>query len=76
MRASVYGTDATSTCATLCPANDFRRPSLPGLAFPLALKTKKPADLDPDLARVVDAWLTLPEAIRRSILAILKTAVG
>jgi hypothetical protein len=33
-----------------------------------------PAPLDPDLARVVDAWPHLPEPIRRAMLALIGTA--
>jgi hypothetical protein len=30
--------------------------------------------IDPDLARVVEAWATLPEPIRRAVLALLGSA--
>jgi hypothetical protein len=37
-----------------------------------------PADaaIDPDLARVVDAWQALPEPLRQAVLAIVESAVG
>jgi hypothetical protein len=31
--------------------------------------------LDPDLQRVIDAWPTVPESIRRAILALIGTAL-
>jgi hypothetical protein len=43
----------------------------------LAQESPKPspevAKIDPDLARVNDAWRALPEAIRRAILAMIET---
>jgi hypothetical protein len=39
------------------------------------LATKGP-DFRPDLAAVVDAWTTLPEAIRAGILAMVRAANG
>jgi hypothetical protein len=47
------------------------------LAHSLARETQKSAGLvalDPDLQRVLDAWPTLPEAIRRAILALVDAA--
>ena len=39
--------------------------------------TSTPAQpLDPDLARVVNAWPTLPEPIRRAIRALIESALG
>src|SRR5262245_25833574 len=40
-----------------------------------AEKSSLVAPVDPDLARLVVAWPTLPEAIRRGILAIVESAV-
>jgi hypothetical protein len=34
------------------------------------------ADLPPDLARVVDAWDELPDAIKAAIIALVETAMG
>jgi hypothetical protein len=34
-----------------------------------------PEDADPDLTAVVDAWPTLPEALKAGILAMVKAAV-
>ena len=36
----------------------------------------RPAEADPDLARVVAAWPALPEATRRAILTLAETAEG
>jgi hypothetical protein len=33
-----------------------------------------PVPIDPNLARVIDAWPTLPEPIRRAILALMEAA--
>jgi hypothetical protein len=34
----------------------------------------QPASLDPDLARVVTAWVTLPKPIRAAVLALVAAA--
>jgi hypothetical protein len=36
----------------------------------------KTADFDPDLARVVNAWPSLPEHVRAAILALVREEVG
>jgi hypothetical protein len=35
-----------------------------------------PAETDPDLARIIAAWPTLPEPIRRAMLALVESAPG
>ena len=44
-----------------------------GAAHSTALETAK-APIDPDLAQVIEAWPTLPPAIREAILAMLRAA--
>jgi hypothetical protein len=45
--------------------------------FALGLREKQnPATLDTDLQRVLDAWPTLPEALRAGILAMIRTQQG
>ena len=44
-----------------------------GAAHSTALETAK-APNDPELAQVIEAWPTLPPAIREAILAILRAA--
>jgi hypothetical protein len=34
------------------------------------------ADIDPDLARIIDAWPTLPEHIRAAVRALIDTAAA
>jgi len=36
----------------------------------------KPAHFDPDLQAIIDAWPTLPEAIRTGILAMMRAAAN
>jgi hypothetical protein len=43
------------------------------LALALALDSEKPAPVDPDLARVVEAWPDLAEPIRRAVLALVSS---
>ncbi len=47
------------------------RISTPSVSHPIPTDTCK---TDPDLAAVVDAWPTLPEAIRAGILAMVKAS--
>ena len=44
-----------------------------GAAHSTALETAK-APIDPELAQVIEAWDTLPPAIREAILAMLRAA--
>ena len=39
---------------------------------PLAHSLARKTETDPDLARIVNAWLTLPEPIRRAMLALVE----
>jgi hypothetical protein len=59
-------------------AEEIRTPrEIPGktaLPEPGGAKSGAPA-ADPDLTRILDAWPTLPEPIRRAILALIETAV-
>ena len=60
-----------------CPGNDFRKPLPVGCTDgctdrPNALPIVAP--LDPDLARVADAWGGLPDAIKAGILAMVNAA--
>ena len=41
---------------------------------PLAQTLARGANLDPDLAQVLEAWPTLPEALRAGIVAMVKAA--
>src|SRR5262249_36569839 len=61
---------------TTPPAGPAQKPFLGRSTLPEPdPSTSPPADpLDPDLARVLTAWPTLPEAIRRAILALVGTA--
>jgi hypothetical protein len=43
---------------------------------PLALQLAQETPIDPDLAAILDAWPTLPEPIRRAMLALVGTAKG
>ena len=47
----------------------------PGSAESGALNRTKP-NIDPALAAIIDAWPTLPEAIRAGILAMIRAAGG
>jgi hypothetical protein len=40
----------------------------------LAHDLQKSPEIDPDLARLIDAWPTLPDAIRVGILAMVQAA--
>ncbi len=40
---------------------------------PLAQTLARETQIDPDLARVIDAWPELPEAIRRAMLALVES---
>ena len=42
----------------------------PGAKKPLAQTFARETQIDPDLARVVEAWPQLPEAIRRAVQAL------
>ena len=42
--------------------------------IPLAHSLARESQIDPDLARLIDAWPTLPEAIRAGILALVDAA--
>jgi hypothetical protein len=42
----------------------------------LAQTLARETPIDPDLARVVLAWVDLPEAIRRAVLALVGSANG
>jgi hypothetical protein len=46
----------------------------PGVALRLAQTEATP--IDPDLQRVADTWPTLPDAIRRAVLALVGSANG
>jgi hypothetical protein len=46
------------------------------LAYSLACETQKSPKLDPDLAALVGAWPTLPDAIRAGIMAMIRAAGG
>ena len=48
----------------------------PTSSKPLAQTLARAANLDPDLARVLEAWPTLPEALRAGIVAMVKAAAG
>jgi hypothetical protein len=43
-------------------------------SFHLPLPTATHRPIDPDLAQVIEAWPTLPPAIREAILAMLRAA--
>jgi hypothetical protein len=44
------------------------------LAHSLAHETEKRTEIDADLARLIDAWPTLPDAIRAGIVAMIDVA--
>ena len=44
------------------------------LALPLAHADRKSEVADPELARVIESWPTLPEHIRAAVLALIQTA--
>jgi hypothetical protein len=55
------------------PDSDLRQGSV-SVALPVALESGKPGLPDADLAAVIDAWPTLPGAIKAGILAIIQAA--
>jgi hypothetical protein len=52
------------------------QPGETSVALPVALPTGKPALLDADLAAVIDAWPTLPVAIKLGIFAMVRAAAA
>jgi hypothetical protein len=44
------------------------------LSLPLAHSLARETQISPDLARLIDAWPTLPEALRAGILAMIDAA--
>jgi hypothetical protein len=61
-------------------AASAERKSSKGLAptdpQPLAQTLARETSIDPELARVIEAWPDLPQAIRRALLALIDTACG
>jgi len=58
---------------TACDSNDLANPPIPSAAECAALSVETPR-IDPDLARVVEAWPDLPEAVRAGITAMIEAA--
>jgi hypothetical protein len=56
-------------------ASSYRSSNNP-LSAQLSPGPQHPVSNDPDLARVIDAWPTLPEAIRAAVLALVTAAGG
>jgi len=73
---TLRGFEAVPACVT--PDNRLGKPAAGGDAESGAdgSGNRTPALADPDLARVVEAWATLPGQIRRAVLALIQAGGG
>ena len=72
-RASVYGTeDAPSQAPQDQSDTPSDRAARSACAAPGPENAPQTTDSDPDLAKVTDAWPTLPEAVKAGIVAMVK----
>jgi len=56
-----------------CNSNDLRQEAQDVVA-PVVAEPKKTAPADPELSRFIDAWPTLPKAVRAGIVAMIDAA--
>ena len=68
------GVDGNRTDSLNHPAGNTLRDSVFGSAAECAAVGDDLPPLDPELAQVIEAWPTLPPAIREAILAMLRAA--
>jgi hypothetical protein len=62
--------------ATPTPQGKAGTPVTASPSFPLAHSLARETQIDPDLARLIDAWPTLPEVLRAGILAMIGVRRG
>jgi hypothetical protein len=65
---------ADSQSAAYSPQEQSYKTLMENLSFPLAHSLAHDPQIDPDLARLIEAWPTLPPTAKRMILAVLEAS--